>query len=336
MKLAERIQAFAALGSFLQQLTAEDVEHYSRIAQNRNAWFTLQNVGFALQAWGRLLQKDQLEKWLAAYQIPDTQVSPRKVGLVMAGNIPLVGFHDLLCVLLSGHQLYAKPSSSDVLPELLAKKLLELEPRFRQQLHFQDMLKGMDAYIATGSDNTSRYFEYYFRDKAHLIRKSRSSCAVLSGQETEADLKSLGRDMLQYWGLGCRSVSKLYVPHAYNFTPLFEALESWADVQNHHKWTNNYDYRKSILLINGQEHYDTGFLLFKEDAALSSPVTLIYYQHYVDVEELAQELAGQADKLQCVVGAADMPASTRFGQAQRPGLQDYADGVDTIQFLLNL
>ncbi len=336
MTLADRIQAFVKMGTYLHQLADEEVERYSLLAQSRNAWFTLPNVRFALQAWAKLLQEDNLNKWLAAYSVPDTQALPKKVGVVMAGNIPLVGFHDLLCVLLSGHQLYAKTSSSDPLPELLAKKLLEIEPRFGDALFFQEMLKGMNAYIATGSDNTSRYFEYYFRDKAHLIRKSRSSCAMLTGQETEAELKSLGRDMLQYWGLGCRSVSKLYVPEQYNFTPLFEALESWADVQNHHKWTNNYDYRKSILLINGQQHFDTGFLLFKEDIGLSSPVTLIHYQHYKDAQELEQLIEQHTGRIQCIVGSAALPTTTTFGQAQRPALWDYADGIDTLSFLLNL
>lgn len=336
MILAERIQAFVSLGTYLHQLSAEEAERLSLIARGRNGWFTPSNVRFALNAWAGLLREENLQKWLQAYAIPDEQLDPKRVGVVMAGNIPLVGFHDLVCVLLSGHLFYGKQSSSDPLPQLLAQKLLELEPRFENALTFQEMLKDMDAYIATGSDNTARYFEYYFRNKAHLIRKNRSSCAVLTGHESEAELKSLGRDMLQYWGLGCRSVSKLFVPKGYQFPPLFEALESWTDVQNHHKWVNNYDYHKSILLVNGDPHLDTGFLLFQESEAIASPVSVIYYQYYQELDELKKLLETYQSKLQCVVGQANTPASVPFGQAQRPQLWDYADGIDTMKFLLSL
>ena len=308
----------------------------ARRAQSKNGWFTPANVRFALRAWGEQLEEENLRQWLSAYQLPDAPAVPKNVGVVMAGNIPLVGFHDMLCVLLSGHTVHAKPSSSDVLPQLVAQKLLELEPRFADQLHFSEMLKGMDAYIATGSDNTARYFEYYFREKAHIIRKNRSSCAVLSGNESEEELKALGRDMLQYWGLGCRSVSKLYVPEGYEFRSFFEALEDWSDVQHHHKWVNNYDYNKSIYLVNGEKHLDNGFLLLKESEALGSPVSVIYYQRYSSLQELEQQLEQHSGRIQCIVGPEELPADTRFGQAQRPSLWEYADGLDTLSFLQNL
>jgi hypothetical protein len=336
MKLADRIQAFVSLGTYLQELTAEETDRLSRQAQGRNGWFTPSNVRFALKAWANLLQAQNIHTWLSAYTIPDKQESPKHVGLVMAGNIPLVGFHDLMCVLISGHHLHAKPSSSDPLPELLTKKLLEIEPRFAPFVDFREQLKGMDVYIATGSDNTFRYFEYYFRNTPSIIRKNRSSCAVLTGRESEDELKALGRDMLQYWGLGCRSVNKLFVPEGYDFPQLFRSLEVWSDVQNHHKWSNNYDYYKSIFLVNGEQHLDTGFLLFKEAEALASPVSVIYYQYYKDVQEAAQLIEEHREKLQCIVGEENTPATTAFGQAQRPQLWDYADGIDTLSFLLKL
>jgi hypothetical protein len=336
MSLQERINAFIALGKYLSQLPADELEHLARRAQNKNGWFTLPNIRFALKSWGEQLQAENLERWLAAYPLPDAPAQPKKVGVVMAGNIPLVGFHDLLCVLLSGHVLYAKPSSGDPLPEFIAQQLLALEPRFAGQLQFSEMLKDMDAYIATGSDNTARYFEYYFRNKPHLIRKNRSSCALLTGRETDEQLKGLGRDMLQYWGLGCRSVSKLYVPQGYAFPRLFESLESWADVQDHHKWVNNYDYHKSIYLVNGDAHLDNGFLLLRESEGLGSPVSVVFYEYYGDEQALEAKLMEQKDRLQCIVGPAELPADTPFGQAQRPALWDYADGIDTLSFLINL
>ncbi|WP_224997251.1 acyl-CoA reductase [Cesiribacter sp. SM1] len=336
MKLADRIQAFVSLGTYLQELTAEEADRLSRLAQGRNGWFTPSNVRFALKAWASLLQPQNINKWLEAYNIPDEQEAPKHVGLVMAGNIPLVGFHDMLCVLISGHNLHAKPSSSDPLPEVLSKKLLEIEPRFASHIEFQEQLKHMDAYIATGSDNTYRYFEYYFRNTPSIIRKNRSSCALLTGNESADELKALGRDMLQYWGLGCRSVNKLFVPEEYDFPTLFRSLEVWSDVQNHHKWSNNYDYYKSIFLVNGEQHLDTGFLLFKEAEAFASPVSVVYYQYYRDLQEAEKLVEEHREKLQCIVGQESTPASTAFGQAQRPQLWDYADGIDTLAFLLKL
>ncbi|AHM63456.1 NAD-dependent aldehyde dehydrogenase [Flammeovirgaceae bacterium 311] len=336
MKLAARIKAFVALGSYLREIPADELDRLCRQAQNRNGWFIPSNVRFALKSWANLLQAQNIDTWLSAYTIPDEQDTPMHVGLVMAGNIPLVGFHDLLSVLISGHHLHAKPSSSDPLPELITKKLLEIEPGFADYIDFQERLTGMDAYIATGSDNTYRYFEYYFRNTPSIIRKNRSSCAVLTGHETADELKALGRDMLEYWGLGCRSVNKLFVPEGYDFPLLFRSLESWADVQNHHKWINNYDYYKSIFLVNGEEHLDTGFLLFKEAEALASPVAVVYYQYYKDAQQATQLIEEHSEKLQVVVGREDTPGSTAFGQAQRPQLWDYADGIDTLAFLLKL
>lgn len=336
MNLRERISAFASLGNFLQNIPAEEQDRYIRLAQSRNGWSTPANIRFSINVWANLLQEQGLKEWVKAYEIPDEQPHPKQVGLVMAGNIPLQGFHDLLCVLISGHRLSVKLSASDPLPQLLTQRLLEIEPRFASFVAFREQLKGMDAYIASGSESTIRNFEYYLRNKAHILRKNRNSCAVLSGNETTEDLKFLGRDMLQYWGLSSRNVGKLFVPRDYYFPPLFEAIEPWSDLQNYHKWVNNYDYYKSILLVNGDPHLDTGFLLFKEQEALASPVSVIYYQHYKDAAELEQLIEQHSGMLEIIVGSKDVPSTTGFGQAHRPGLGEYTDGVDTLYFLLNL
>ena len=336
MKGADRINAFVALGQYLQNLSPDDVERLSRIAHSKNAWFTPSNVRFALKTWGDLLQEPSLKQWLSQYPIPEEQPVPKKVGLVMPGNIPLEGYHDILCALMSGHQLHVKLNASDILPQAISQKLLEIEPRFSDYLIFSELLKGMDAYIATANESSAQSLENYFRHKPHLVRRKRSSCAVLSGKETEDELKGLGRDMLQYWGLGRRSVRKLFVPKGYNFKTFFEAIEPWADVQNHHRWNNNYDYYKSIFLVNAVPHLDNGFLLLKEDADLESPVTVMHYQQYGDVSELEQLIEQHTGQLQCIVGQGDLPATTSFGQAQRPRLWDYNNGIDTLSFLLNL
>ncbi|EMR03652.1 hypothetical protein [Cesiribacter andamanensis] len=296
----------------------------------------LPNVRHELTYWGEQLEEERLRDWLSAYPLPDAPADPKKVGVVLAGDTPLQGFHDLLCVLISGHSLHAKLQEEDILTRLLANKLLELEPRFANQLHFSEMLKGMDAYIASSSKTNAALYAHYFSKKPHLLRKSQSSCALLSGKESPEQLKRLGRDMLQHWGLGSRSVKKLYVPEGYAFTPFFEALESWADVQHHHKWVNNYDYHKSIYLVNGEPHLDNGFLLLRESAEIASPVSVVFYEYYSSLPELEALLARQQGRLQCIVGSDDLPANTPFGQAHRPSLGAYADGLDTLQFLLTL
>lgn len=336
MKLSNRIAVFAALGKIIQNRSEEESDSLYRRAAANNNWFTKENIQLALEGISRFLDEEKLRQWLTPYELPEESPSPKKVGVVMAGNIPLVGFHDFLSVLITGHELHAKLSSQDpVLIPYLANELIEIEPRFREKINFEDRLNNMDAMIATGSDNSSRYFNYYFSKVPHIIRKNRSSCAILDGSESPEELRQLAEDMTQYYGLGCRNVSKLYVPEGYNFTPLIEILETFSHLREHNKYSNNYDYNKSIYLVNRVPHLDTGFMLFKEDEALVSPISVVFYETYTNSEALNQRLAEQEEKLQCVVGQ-HAPAQVSFGKAQQPELWDYADGVDTIAFLKSL
>ncbi|PSR56328.1 acyl-CoA reductase [Adhaeribacter arboris] len=336
MNLEIRLQAFVQLGHQLHALTLEQVQELTQQARRQNAWFDEPNVKHALNSLAAMLNEPQLRTWLAAYNLENLQ--PRKVGVVMAGNIPLVGFHDLLTVLLSGNYLYAKLSSEDTfLPKWLVQQLVAIQPKFKDFVVFVDLLKEVDAIIATGSDNTARYFEYYFSKKPHIIRRNRSSLAVLSGFESPEELAQLGNDIFQYYGLGCRNVSKLLVPEGYNPEALFQALESYKGVLDHHKYANNYDYNKSILLVNQTPHYDNGFLLLTENKQLVSPISVVHLETYTSQEDLKEKLAALSDKIQCVVSAFGWyQGSIPFGQAQCPTAAQYADNVDTLAFLSGL
>jgi hypothetical protein len=284
----------------------------------------------------RYLEADKLREWTR--RLPDVPASVKTVGVVMAGNILLVGFHDFLTVLISGHTLWGKLSSQDsYLLRYLAQLLTEIEPRFEEHIRWVDKLKEADAIIATGSDNTARYFEYYFAKYPHVIRKNRTGVGVLRGDESGEGLHRLGQDVFQYFGLGCRNVSKLWAPPGYSFVPLIEAWEPYQNVLLHHKYHNNYDYNKSIHLVNGDPFLDTGFALLKENEALVSPISMIFYETYSDWANLEQKLAMQQEKIQCVVSESGWWSnSIPFGQAQQPELWDYADGVDTLAFVNGL
>lgn len=333
MKMTERISALAALGKAIHDLTEEEKEMLHQKAASCNNWFTKDSIELALQGVELFLDKNKLEKWVAPYRLEPEE--PKKVGVVMAGNIPLVGFHDFLSVLLSGHQLHMKFSAQDpYLPDYLSQKLITIAPEFTSYIVKADLLKGMDAIIATGSDNSSRYFEYYFSGLPHIIRKNRTSCAVLTGLETTENLTALGKDIFQYYGLGCRNVSKLYVPQNFDFNPLFECLQSYQKVISNHKYNNNYDYNKSIYLVNKEAHLDTGFLLLRETQEMVSPISVVYYEYYKDRDDLEKKLTGQKDKIQCVIGNhKENSGFVAFGNSQMPGLQDYADNIDTLKFL---
>lgn len=329
MTLAERIDAFSRLGDKIQHISTDDLQEYSFRAQYENAWFTAENVQHAFEGLAFILQKDKLDHWLEKYTNLHPEV-PKVVGIIMAGNIPLVGFHDLMCVLLSGHFAAVKVSSQDTfLTTLVIEWLLEIEPRFKKNLEIRERLTSIDALIATGSDNTARHFEYYFKDHPKIIRKNRTSIAILDGSESEEDLKNLGKDIFWYFGLGCRNISKLFVPEGYDPKPFFEAIESFHYVGNHNKYRNNYDYHKSILLVNRVEHLDNGFLLWNVNENLVSPLSVLYVEEYATKDNLSLKLTSQQEKLQCIVGKDHIP----FGKAQRPEPWDYADGVDTLLFL---
>lgn len=330
-----KIEGLTALGNYL--LSEDEALQKAIIqAKNKNAWFTEEQVKNAITATGRLLNKENLKQWIADYQFGDR----KKVGLTLAGNIPLVGFHDILAVLIANHIALVKLSSADdILIPLILDKLIQIEPSFKEQIFFVDKLTDFDAVIATGSNNTSRYFEYYFSKVPHIIRKNRNSVAVLNGEESTEELKALGRDILDYFGLGCRNVSKIYVPKGYNFTPFFEAIEEYHPIINHHKYNNNYDYNKSIFLVNKVEHLDNSFLLVAKSDTLSSPLSVVFYEEYQDLKTLENKLEERKDDIQVLVSncmTETTLARTFFGNSQQPNLWDYADGIDTLKFLSSL
>jgi len=335
MNLEKRIDAFARLGlSLLSE--AQKASHLMKKAEENNPWFTQKNIGLALEGIGFMLEGEKLSRWTSAYALSPS--TPKVIGVAMAGNIPLVGFHDYLSILISGHHAQVKLSSQDkVLMTFLHELLVNIEPGFASQVSLVDFLKGYDAAIATGSDNTGRYFSYYFKHIPHIIRKNRSSCAVLIGGETEEELALLGHDVFSYFGLGCRNVSKLYIPEEYDLIPLLRNWEAFDWVMDHHKYANNHSYQSSIHLVNQKKYYDNGSILLIEDDRLVSPIAIVYYERYKDQNDLKQRLSRQSEKLQCIVSAkAWYQGSLAFGQAQKPEVWDYADGIDTLKFLSEL
>lgn len=332
----EKVNAFVKLGEYLQKPDAYLIQLITS-AKNKNAWFTEEEVKNALYSIGKQLNSNDLEHWLSKYNSSDNS---KKIGLVLAGNIPLVGFHDILSVLISGNIAQIKLSSNDdsLLPAIL-KKLIEIEPKCKNAINFVNRLENFDAIIATGSNNTSRYFEYYFSKVPHIIRKNRNSIAILSGKETKDDFILLGKDIFNYFGLGCRNVSKLYVPKDYNFIPFFEAIEEYNSIINHQKYNNNYDYNKSIYLVNKIKHLDNGFLLVTPNEALSSPLAVVYYEEYDNTDTLLSNIEAKKEQIQVVVSKTNIPLNipvVHFGESQQPKLWDYADGIDTMTFLTNL
>ncbi len=307
------------------------------MARGRNAWFTPENVLRSLRSIAEnYLQAARLQAFVDKYPIT---VYPKKIGVVMAGNLPAVGFHDALCVLISGHTLLAKLSKDDTPVMLfLLSTLKKLEPALEDSIQLVERINEANAYIATGSDNTARYFEYYFAKKPNIIRRNRTSVAALTGDETEDELRGLVDDCLLYFGLGCRNVSKLYVPAGYDFSKFYEAAEGVRETyQYHHKYFNNYEYNKAILLVNGTEHLDNGFLILTQNETLVSPLSVLYYEPYKTLTEVEAMLEAQQKKTQCVVASGEVFASAiPFGHAQSPTLTDFADGVDTMAFLSDI
>jgi hypothetical protein len=333
----ERAEAFIVLGEYLKIMPPEEFSNWAFEARKNNAWFTENSVMTALRGIARMLEKEALNTWFSKYQT-EKITHPKKVGVVMAGNIPLVGFHDFLCVLLSGHKLVAKTSSQDdVLIRKISKRLIKINESFSGEIEFVDKLSGIDAVIATGSDNSARYFKYYFSAIPHITRQNRASCAVLNGEETEQDLLDLGKDILLYFGMGCRNVSKIYVPEGYDFSRLLTCIELHRPIVDMNKYYNNFDYNKSIFIVNNIPHLDNGFLLLTESKDIVSPVSVVYYEYYSDRDDLKTKLNEKADKIQVLVSKrAWYPGSVQFGEAQFPSVSDYADRVDTMKFLIQL
>ncbi|MBC8112542.1 MAG: acyl-CoA reductase [Verrucomicrobia bacterium] len=336
MNFQDRKNAFINLGQYLSHLSEREKAELFAGVQQRNPWFIPESTATALQGIISYLQAADMEKWLADYTFPENL--PRKVGVVMAGNIPAVGFHDMLCVLLSGNILFAKLSSQDeVMMRFLMACLLEVEPALKNYIVIAERLNEVKALIATGSDNTSRYFEYYFRHVPHVLRKNRTAVAVLSGKESHEALQRLGKDIFLYFGLGCRNVSKLYVPEGYDFTHFFEAIKSFSNLVQHNKYLNNYEYKKAVFLLNQMPHFDNGFVLLQENENLVSPIAVLYFSYYQQLADVEQLLLANQEKIQCIVSEDELiKNSFAFGQAQQPRVWDYADGVDTLQFLSQL
>ena len=352
MTQSDKKTSFIELGKFLNQFSINgneqkpDVKNNAlfydnfitliELSQSHNGWFTPEQVYFAIQSWAEALTEEQLDKWLSRYDF--TAVKPKTVGLILAGNIPLVGFHDFLSVILSGHKVLIKTSSNDqkLLP-FLAGYLIAIQPELADYITFTDgKLENFDAVIATGSNNTARYFEYYFKDKPSIIRKNRNSVAILNGKESKEDLIGLGEDIFRYFGLGCRNVSKLFVPKDYDFTLFFEAMYEYRDVIYYEKYTNNYDYNKAVFLMSGFKLLDNEFLTIKEDSSYASPISSVFYEYYDSIAALTEKLNSEKDQLQCIVSNDIIEDSVIFGQTQKPKLWDYADNVDTIAFLIKI
>jgi len=338
LSIKRATDAFSQLGNYL--LSADDqLKAVINTERQHNAWFTAGNVENAVYAIGKLLNSADLTDWADRYNLQEN-ASPKKIGLILAGNIPLVGFHDVLCVLITGNHALIKASAQDArLIKFILQKLIAIEPAFADRLTFVERLTDFDAVIATGSNNTSRYFEYYFGKVPNIIRKNRNSLAVLTGNETKEQLHALGHDIFDYFGLGCRNVSKLLIPKGYDLTTFFEAIEPYHPIIDHHKYNNNYDYNKSIYLVNGDKHLDNGFLLVKEDTRWVSPLAVLYFEYYDSLADAEQLINGVSDQIQCVVS--DLPLQVPnqvvdFGMSQQPRLTDYADGIDTMDFLSNL
>jgi hypothetical protein len=338
LKIPYLADIFSTLGTQLcypdDELSAviRDEHHY-------NAWFTPENTELAVKSIGEMLNKENLSEWLNQYHGVGTGGS-KKVGLILAGNIPLVGFHDVLCVLASGNHALIKSSTQDArLIKQVLKRLIAIEPAFENKFTFVEKLDNFDAVIATGSNNTSRYFEYYFGKVPNIIRKNRNSVAVLNGDETAEQLHKLGHDIFDYFGLGCRNVSKVLVPNGYDFTPFFEAIEPYHNIIHHHKYHNNYDYNKSIYLVNRDHHLDNGFLILKEDKSFTSPLAVLFFEYYEDIVSVQTTLAQENKNIQCIVSDVALDVNNQvvtFGQSQHPALWDYADGIDTMDFLTKL
>jgi hypothetical protein len=332
MNLQYRIELLSRLGEYILN-NGEAWVRAKEKASVENGWFIPEFIDKATRNIAEAyLQKDLLTRWVEQYQLPEQQKDPQLVGIIMAGNIPLVGFHDWLSVFISGNKALVKLSSKD---QVLLKHLVEVMGDWDAEVHsqtaFAEMLKGCDAYIATGSNNSSRYFEYYFGKYPHIIRRNRSSVAILTGIETAGELEKLADDIFLFFGMGCRNVTKLFVPSGYDFVPLINALKKYNYLADHHKYKNNYDYNLAIHILNNKYYMTNSSVLLIEDPAIFSPISQVNYEYYDDPAALSGQLTENKD-LQCITGHGFVP----FGNAQQPGLTDYADGIDSLSFLSRL
>ena len=338
--LSQRIESLSQLGQAFQNRQGDAWQYAIHKAHALNKWFTIESIHAAFEAFAQMfLQKEKILKWIEPYGLPDERRDVKQVGIVMAGNIPMVGFHDWLCVYLSGHYAQIKLSEKDnVLLPFVWELIGDIDAESLRHFEVVEKLKDFDAVIATGSNNSARYFDAYFGKYPHIIRKNRNAVAVLSGKESPEELQALGKDIFLYFGLGCRNVSKIYVPEGYDFSMLLSALDAYSDLKNHSKYKNNFDYNYSLLILNQIPHYANDCILLKEDSAIVSRIGTLHYEFYNNTSDLSKKLQSQQEEIQCIVassGLLDMD-SLAFGQAQSPRLEDYADGVDTMAFLVGL
>ncbi len=341
MNTERQISGLCRLGTFLKDFLNKNAENYNRdeaellqtmrLSEQENPWFTQENQRYALQNWANLLNEESITNWLNNYRIAK---NPKKVGLILAGNIPLVGFHDVICVVLSGHIPMIKLSSKDrrMIPFLL--KMWQEFSGNQLEFEFVERLENFDAVIATGSNNTARYLEYYFKNHLSIIRKNRTSIAVLNGQESDEDLQHLADDIFTYFGLGCRNVTKILIPEGFKIDRLFENFQAYKDIINHHKYANNYDYNRAIYLLNLDLFWDNNFVMLREDEELFHPLSVIGFSRYKDISEVQHFIKTHNEDIQAIVAKVDfIEGAIPFGEAQNPSLDTYADLVDTMKFL---
>ncbi len=339
MTFQQRVQAFIQLGFFLQN--AANNAHKAIVeAYLYNNWFTEESQRLALQAWADALSEHNLTRWTEKYDF-EKPIESKKVAIVMAGNIPLVGLHDLICVLLCDHHAVIKLSSDDkILPKFIVAALMQIEPEFTDKIKIlnddEKLSNNFDAVIATGSNNSNRYFDYYFSKYPNILRKNRNSVAVLTGHETDEEMKLLAKDIFTYFGLGCRNVSKLYLPKGFDMALFFENTHDYDEFLKHNKYGNNLMYHKSIWLLNQDDFLENGLINLKEDKAMASPLASLFYEYYESLDEVKAILEARKDEIQCVVSKIDLGVNIPFGKTQQPKLWDYADNEDTIEFLLSL
>lgn len=333
MDLLQRVNLMVKLGNYMND-NDEEWQAIKLRASRENAWFTPEFIELATRNIARgFLNHEKLTSWANSYSIPSLNNAPKKVGVVMAGNIPLVGFHDFLSCFITGHIQIIKLSSKDnVLLKHLVSKLHEWNSATSELIQFSDLLKGCDAYIATGSNNSARYFDYYFSKYPSIIRRNRTSVAVLTGNEMLEDLANLSDDVHFYFGLGCRNVTKIYVPKDYDFLPLLESFKKHEKLSENHKYKNNYDYQLALFMINRHYYMTNGTVILAENKALFSPISVLNYEYYQDIEMVSKELGDKTNDIQCIAGLKGL----KFGQTQVPSLSDYADGIDTVRFLLSI
>lgn len=332
MNLQYRIQILSRLGDYMLADSPQWKEVKEK-AYRENSWFTPEFIDLSVSHIAtHFLKKEILESLAASENISEHNEHPKKAGIIMAGNIPLVGFHDLLSVFITGHRAIIKPSSKDsALMRHLVAVMQEWNKEVKELISFSEMLKGCDAYIATGSNNSSRYFDYYFGKYPHIIRRNRTSVAILNGDESEKELNKLADDVYQYFGLGCRNVTKIYVPEHYDFVALLNAFKKYNYFTEHHKYKNNYDYNLALHILNKKFYMTNGSILLVEEASLFSPISQLNYEFYSEKRPVLSSLEGN-DTIQCIVSREKIA----FGNAQCPSINDYADGVDTLSFLKNL